>query len=64
MTDRMRYLYMCLRVVLVMLGINLGIVFATLVTGSTDALVITLLCTFVALCSWAIVEIQIRGDQS
>lgn len=62
MTDRMRFLHMYLRVVLVMFGINLGIVFATIVTGTTNAVVTTLLCAFASACAWFMMEIQIKRE--
>jgi hypothetical protein len=63
-TDRMRYLHIYLRVVLVMFGINLGIVFATIVTGTTNALVTTLFCAFASACAWFIMEIQIKRESN
>lgn len=62
MTERMRFLHMCLRVVLVMFGINLGIVFATIVTGTMNALITTLLCAFSSACAWFMMEIQIKRE--
>ena len=45
-----------------MFGINLGIVFATIVTGTTNALITTLLCAFSSACAWFMMEIQIKRE--
>ena len=61
MTERMQNLIVSLRVVLVMLGFNIGLVFTSLVFG--HEVISPLIGIFVCLVSWLVVEYQIRKEQ-
>ena len=64
MTDHMRHLIVSLRVVMTMLGINLGLTYGAWATDNTYAMFIPMFCAFVCVCAWFIVELQIKRERN
>lgn len=63
-TDRIYYLIVSLRVVVLMFGFNLGLAYAALVFDRANELVFPIIGTFICLCAWLAVELQIRKENN
>ena len=64
MTEHMRKLIISLRVVLTMLGFNLGLAFALFMFNDMVGTTVVLFSTFVCACSWYAVERQIKRERN